>query len=736
MFNGKAKVGVNVIGTNSIYTKSSAPSAELIGSTVLEGIDGQNFVLDMYVEDNDILPFGDSPSTKGSIVTSSIINGTGQAFALNGWLRSTNRYPNDGSAGRVNVEEDKTNYHFVNTTVTKGAEDWTVGQEAYWRNAVPTTFWSYYPIEDSARVLSLPGQTPTDAQQDAFTFTYTTPESVADQKDLLFAYNQHTVTYDDKGETEDSESVDIDFYHALSAIRFDVSGIENATISNVSFTGIAVAGTCNVSGGATAAGVTTPGKVTFAWTPGTTGTRSQALVPEDFTETGLDGETDNALMPLSSSKFFFFIPQEIKDKGVKIGITYTNSGKSVTKTVDLNHDVAWEAGKIYTYKLSVYGNVADAEVTATIETTYSDMNVTGSDAKLTLTKTSGTVSQWTLKNVKFSQNGVDFRSTASVDVTSGTAVTITPVSGKPYMPKTDTGGATYSWTADIYYTVADGEHFLKTVTGTVNAPGPAADKFEIKMNFDGYTNFSVAKGYDGQTKNVTKANNTDVSKGGMDKETVYNVGGKEYVSGLSVDVKTQCESLLKCENENTMYDDTTVVGTGVNFIKQLWAAHTISCYAEFDGVAPNTQPSKKVHITGLPYSIIHPANNEKATKGHPWTRYAGDISWDDDKIDLGYDTKTREPIVQSPYFHIPEDLDVRLSGNITSTGSTNTYDLEIKPNGVSDKYVHTKFNKNNPWQGPLDATMEKGQFRWEIQHHNIAIYALHCYVYSFNIDYK
>ena len=360
------KIGVNVTGTESASTKSGASSAELIGSTVIGDVDGQDLVLNMYVEDNDILPFGESLNTKGSIVTSEVINTTGKTFAFNGWLRSTNRYPNTSGSTGPFCEDDATNYHFVSTTATKGSESWTMGQEAFWRNAVPTTFWSYYPVTDNARVLTLPGQTPTDTEQDTFSFTYTTPESAADQNDLLFAYNLHTFSAE-SGTTSDGETVNINFYHALSAIRFDVSGVEGTAIDVVSFTGIAVAGTCNVSGGATAAGGKTPGKVTFAWTPGTAGTRSQTLTPADFTETGLDGETENALMPLSSSKFFFFIPQEIKDKGVEISITFKNLGVDVTKTVVLDH-AAWEAGKIYTYKLSKKDDLSlDVEISEEME---------------------------------------------------------------------------------------------------------------------------------------------------------------------------------------------------------------------------------------------------------------------------------------------------------------------------------------------------------------------------------
>lgn len=436
--------------------------------------------------------------------------------------------------------------------------------------------------------------------------------------------------------------------------------------------------------------------------------------------------------------------------------TYTN-GFKFTITNKEGHKyyrectgLTTEKGKIYNLGTLSYdpGEDAASISAATIETTYGydDTNknaiVTGSEAKLTLTvdpsvvpsEYSGLISKWTLKNVKLCLNGSPYRSTESVDVTSGTPTEIGVVSGMPYIPRTDGKGGIlkYTWTADIYYTVnngkADVEHFLKTYTNeNVEAPGPEADKFEIKMNFAGYTTFSIAKGYDGQAKNVTLANSKDNS-------TVWGVGEKTYLSGISEDVKTQCGDLLKCEDEDTKYDDEVVPGTDVTYSKQTWAAHTISCRAEFDGVEPTKQPYKLVHVTGLPYAISHPANDSEKTKGHPWTKWTGKVSWNDTNIQMTYHLTELQPIIQSPYLYIPENVNVSLYGNITTT-CTSKKDLEFKPNGVSGKYVVSSFNDDNPWSGPINATMSTGQFRWEIQHHN-DVNSKYCYVYSFNVDYR
>ena len=338
-----------------------------------------------------------------------------------------------------------------------------------------------------------------------------------------------------------------------------------------------------------------------------------------------------------------------------------------------------EAVKGKLYKLGVLSYAADenaADVTASIVTTYgrdeaNQINiVTGSDATLTLTSNvpadfSGAITKWTLKNVKFYQGGTDFRSTASVDVTSGTAQKIDVISGKPYMPKTDIGGATYSWTADIYYTVNNGtktvERFLKTATGTVDAPGPDGEKFEILMDFEGYTNLSIAKDMDNwsvdfpgiTTKDARIALANDESR--VNKTTVYNVGGKSYKSGLSADVYAQCASLLAFGT--TQYDRTDVSGEKVSYPEQTWATHTISCPASFDGVSPDKQPEKPVHITGMPYNInknsIYTFKDKGDfifTSGHVGE---GAYRWQDNQLQL----RDKQEVTYKG-FYIPEGMSV------------------------------------------------------------------------------
>lgn len=412
------------------------------------------------------------------------------------------------------------------------------------------------------------------------------------------------------------------------------------------------------------------------------------------------------------------------DQGFKFTINTkgNNSYYRVAKPLET------KAGCLYKLGTPSYEfDESNVTVEAAIVPTYENMAVTGSTATLTVSTNipdefKDLVSGWTLQNVVFSQNGVDFRKTTSTTFTSGTPVEIAATDGHPYMPHS-VGEGKYTYTADICYKVNGKDHKL-TVNGTATAPALDPDKFEIKFDFAGYTTLSVAKGYDRQTKDVARANS-------LDNSTVWGVGDKTYQSGLGSDVYTQCANpLLVCSA--TKYDGSSVSGTDVTYEKQTWAAHTISCDVSFDGVAPTKQPSKQVHVTGLPHAMTFPAD----AGDHPWRHYKGTISFESDRTDMSYHPTELEPIIQSPNFYLPEETDVRVTGDIRTdaTGSVGNA-LELKPNGEKDKYNHKPLNDDHPWSGTFDYTMSKGSPWIEIQHHNSNAFKTTS-VYAFYVKYR
>lgn len=374
---------------------------------------------------------------------------------------------------------------------------------------------------------------------------------------------------------------------------------------------------------------------------------------------------------------------------------------------------------------------SNVTVEANIVPTYADMAVTGSTATLKVTTNlpeefAGLVTDWTLQNVVFSQNGEEFRKTTSTALTSGTPVEVAATAGHPYMPHS-VGGGKYTYTADICYKVNGKDHKL-TINGEAVAPALDPDLFEIKFNFDGYTTFSVSKGYDGQTKDIARANS-------LDNETVWAVGGKTYVSGLSADVYAQCADPLLVYSA-TKYDGTTVSGTNVSYTKQSWAAHKISCDASFDGVSPTKQPYKLVHVTGLPYQAAPPKNSGS----HAWDDQNGSNEWENGYVALK--SAVLNPRIVSPTFYIPENIDVYAGGSF----ERNKFSI------VNKKLYISLWNNSDPsqgnrdhkitldsgdsWSGSVEDTMETDNFqKWQLQYYHAALGPV-TYVYSFYVIYR
>ena len=362
-------------------TKAAAPAelGERIDSLVIEGddADGEALLVEAFVSDYTDLPFPDEV-TKGSVADGTSVSQTGSRFIVNAWLGSLNRYTGSSaqlSDGRVYEASDATDYHFIkNGAAVKGSSEWTFkdsgGNDYIWRNAVPTTFWSHYPETVSGNVtrsITFPGNQASDAAQKKISFSYSigTDANATDLKDILFAYNLETVRYEDANNASHgtllsgSETIDIHFYHALPAIRFDVSGLvrKGKVIKAITLEGLTSSGSCELEGAA--------GALDFSsWTLGTgKATVRQEFTASDFTEPSVDNDpaTGNpnpaTLQAFSNGKIFFPLPQEIEGSGIKVTIEYTHNGDDivVTKSFVLDHNEAWESGKYYTYRLSVTG---------------------------------------------------------------------------------------------------------------------------------------------------------------------------------------------------------------------------------------------------------------------------------------------------------------------------------------------------------------------------------------------
>lgn len=179
------------------------------------------------------------------------------------------------------------------------------------------------------------------------TFGYTIPTSQGETKsdatsqpDLIVALTPN--------QNRKVDVVDIDFYHALSAVIFKAGDMpENTKLQSITLMGVNSTGTCTYT--------TTDSNVpSFEWT-------SSELKPEDYTQTfGSDLKDNTDITTTAHEAAFMMIPQTFSDDAsVSVVVvvdegTYEREYTSNMKLKDLIPNVtAWKAHHKYTYTLSL-----------------------------------------------------------------------------------------------------------------------------------------------------------------------------------------------------------------------------------------------------------------------------------------------------------------------------------------------------------------------------------------------
>lgn len=355
-----------------------------------------------------IMPTVSSVETKGTIITTDGINVSGQAIGIHAYLDD-----DIATATGDKVElADKTDYHFIGSASAseklvcdgsgwewKAVKDLPAGSSdedkdaarPKWRADIPIRFWSYYPtdvLDALDPVITWPhkassSETPTDAQQKVVSFTYTLPtpataapyKDAENQKDLLLAFNEEKRIFKNDNDIDGSntgnsgtknasdtydEYLSINFHHALAAVNFDITTMED----DVEFgTEITLSNVKN-SGKCTATGIPAGNKVTFEWSDlstTTTKSYSQSFSKSDDFETLGTLPDQYIRQKTSGSKTFFMIPQKLTaDTKLTIKFIFKSGGVPITREMTIGKFestdtdyVTWEAGKIYTYRIIV-----------------------------------------------------------------------------------------------------------------------------------------------------------------------------------------------------------------------------------------------------------------------------------------------------------------------------------------------------------------------------------------------
>ncbi len=217
------------------------------------------------------------------------------------------------------------------------------GGVRYWpEDDAKLDFYAHAPYEFSGSDnISISGNT--------MSFSYVVPtnngEDAVAQPDIMLAYAACS-----RSTTNQNGNVPLEFAHALAGVKFVASDIAGCTINSITLKGLYGKGNCTFTPASEeGAGEENPSG-TFAW--------SNLRDKKDFTQAfGVelnDQQSGEQQITKKPETTFMMLPQELNDATIEVNLTTTKDGQQHTLAGKLasNNLTAWEAGKIYTYKIS------------------------------------------------------------------------------------------------------------------------------------------------------------------------------------------------------------------------------------------------------------------------------------------------------------------------------------------------------------------------------------------------
>ena len=264
-------------------------------------------------------------TTRGTeINTSNFYN----SFGLFGYFYNSDKsWTTDGSS--LNPESSMNDLQ-----ITQSASSWTTS--VYWPGSTKkSTFFAYAPhnCEGVSWASPITG---------APNMTYTVPQNVSDQKDLLVAKSREDISCDGK------TSVALAFKHALSAIKFvkgDTPGYKE--IKEIRISRVNNQGTLNMN--------------SQSWE-------------------NTSGSDTYSISTIDENTVCFLMPQSVPS-GAKLSVTLTNGGTEHTFEADL-YGTSWQAGHQYTYQLSI--NKVTGTFKFEVTPSIASIAITGGTAEFTV----------------------------------------------------------------------------------------------------------------------------------------------------------------------------------------------------------------------------------------------------------------------------------------------------------------------------------------------------------------
>lgn len=311
--------------------------------------------------------------------------------------------------------------------------------------------------------------------------------------------------------------------------------------------------------------------------------------------------------------------------------------------------------------LSVFSNI---RITATATHTYAEGVLTGTDVALNIDDNGAPLELVDVWNIQLLYNNESIR-TCTDKPEDGTKMTIKE--GWPYVPHDS------KLYASIHLKTGE------TIELTTDDSFQETSRPEFTATVSGSTSYSVYKSLGAVEANV------------KDGSSIFDINATATIAS-AISTNPNYSDILKVTYTTDSRKDSGELsfGTGTQFNSLAWQKHMLSATVSFDEVKKTSLPVE-CDVTGLPYTLKHPANN------YGWYKIEGtSIDFSDDHIYL--ETAGGESIVGSPSFYIPTTLDFSLScqyeKNNNSLGSYTFY-VELLKFSDSSRYGEICSHKGN-----------------------------------------
>ena len=231
--------------------------------------------------------------------------------------------------------------------IKKFADSWKPETAYFWLNGKPLDFYAWYPYNSAEGTNGIPAGM-TLNNEDFSSISYTVPQEVSQQEDLMFAVKK------DASEPADGNATSLDFKHSLAAVKFVVGDLPTGTkVTSVALKGVKYKGDLAVAGN--------NGAAQLAWSNLANETVNFTQVTDKEVK---ENDTDQAIT--KADQTFFMMPQTLPDDAIVEVVVENQKGESATLTGALQDATAaegaknkWEAGKTYTYTINLSGVTAE-----------------------------------------------------------------------------------------------------------------------------------------------------------------------------------------------------------------------------------------------------------------------------------------------------------------------------------------------------------------------------------------